>query len=80
MPKNVQTTQRLLLNDKTLGFLASGGDKLNLVPETRLDRSDLMCNQVLLKYEEDREGSDIGIIRGQKSTPFLVFSSMLYSQ
>ena len=29
MAKNVQTTERLLLNDKTLGFLASGGDKFN---------------------------------------------------
>ena len=56
MPKNVQTTQRLLLNDKTLVFLASGGDKFNPGPETRLDRSELLCNQVLLKYEGDREG------------------------
>ena len=56
MPKNVQTTQRLLLNDKTLGFLASGGDEFNLGPETRLDRSELLCNQVLLKYKGDREG------------------------
>ena len=56
MPKNVQTTQGLLLNDKTLGFLASGGDKFIPGPETRLDRSELLCNQVLLKYEGDREG------------------------
>ena len=56
MPKNVQTTQRLLLNDKTLGFLASGGDKLNPGPETRLDHSEYLCNQVLLKYKVDREG------------------------
>ena len=56
MPKNVQTTQRLLLNDKILGFLASGGDGFNLCPETRLDRSELLCNQVLLKYKVDREG------------------------
>ena len=56
MPKNVQTTQRLLLNDKTLGFFASGGDKFNLGPETRLDRSKLLCNEVLLKYKGDREG------------------------
>ena len=56
MPKNVQTTQRLLLNDKTLGFLASGGHKLNLGPEVRLDRSELLCNQVSLKYKGDREG------------------------
>ena len=56
MPKNVQTTQRLLLNDKTLGFLASGGDEFNLGQEKRLDRSELLCNQVLLKYKGDREG------------------------
>ena len=56
IPKNVQTTQRLLLNDKTLAFLASGGDELNLGPETRLGRSELLCSQVLLKYEGDREG------------------------
>ena len=47
--------ERLLLNDKTPGFLASGGDKLNLGPEMRLDPSELLCNKVLLKYEGDRE-------------------------
>ena len=46
--------ERLLLNDKTPGFLASGGDKFNPGPE-RLDRSDLLCNKVLLKYKGDRE-------------------------
>ena len=56
MPKNVQSTQRLLLNDKTLGFLASAGDKFHPGPEMRLDCSELLCNQVLLKYEGDREG------------------------
>ena len=47
--------ERLLLNDKTLGFLASGGDEFNLGPEMRLDRSELLCNKVLLKYKGDRE-------------------------
>ena len=56
MPKNVQTTERLLLNDKTPGFLASGGDEFNPGTETRLDRSELLCNEVLLKYKGDREG------------------------
>ena len=56
MPKNVQTTQRLLLNDKTLGFLALGGEEFSPGPETRLDRSKLLCNQVLLKYKGDRDG------------------------
>ena len=55
MPKNVQTTERLLLNDKTPGFLASRGDEFNPGPEMRLDRSELLCNQVLLKYKGDRE-------------------------
>ena len=36
---------RLLLNDKTSGFLASGGDEFNLEPEMRLDCSELLCNK-----------------------------------
>ena len=47
--------ERLLLNDKTLGFLASRGDEFNLGPEMRLDHSELLCNQVLLKYKGDGE-------------------------
>ena len=47
--------ERLSLNDKTLGFLVSGGDTFNLGSETRLDRSELLCNKVLLKYKGDRE-------------------------
>ena len=39
--------ERLLLSDKTPGFLASGGDEFNPGPETRLDRSELLCNKVL---------------------------------
>ena len=50
-----RSSERLLLNDKTPGFLASGGDKFNPGPETRLDRSELLCNKVLLKYKGDRE-------------------------
>ena len=56
MPKNVESTERLLVNDKMPGFLASGGDEFNPGPETRLDRSELLCNEVLLKYKGDREG------------------------
>ena len=45
----------LLLNHaNTLGFLAPGGE-FNPGPETRLDRSELLCNKVLLKYKGDRE-------------------------
>ena len=48
-------SERLLLNEKTPGFLASGGEEFNLGPETRLDSSELLCNKVLLKYKGDRE-------------------------
>ena len=48
--------ERLLLNHaKTPGFLAPGGDEINPGPETRPDRSELLCNKVLLKYKGDRE-------------------------
>ena len=48
--------ERLLLNHaNTPGFLAPGGEEFNPGPETRLDRSELLCNKVLLKYKEDRE-------------------------
>ena len=47
--------ERLLLNHaKTLGFLASR-EEFSLGPETRLDRSELLCNKVLLKYKGERE-------------------------
>ena len=43
--------ERLLLSHaKTPGFLAPGGEEFNLGPETRFDRSELLCNKVLLKY------------------------------
>ena len=48
--------ERLFLNYKnTLGFLAPRGEEFNTGPETRLDRSELLCNKVLLKYKGDRE-------------------------
>ena len=48
--------ERLLLNHaKMPGFLAPGGEEFNLGPEMRLDRSELLCNKVLLKYKGDRE-------------------------
>ena len=46
------------------GFLAPGGEEFNPGPETRLDRSELLCNTVLLKYKEIEKASDIGIRRG----------------
>ena len=49
-------TARLLLNpEESLGFLASGGEEFNPGPETKLDRSDLLCHKVLLKYKGDGE-------------------------
>jgi len=46
----------LLLNHKkTPGFLASGREEFNPGPEKRLDRSELLCNKVLLKHKGDRE-------------------------
>ena len=71
----------MLLNyEKRLGFLASGGEEFNPGPEMRLDRSELLCNKVLLKCKGDRESSDIGIRRGQKEYPLVsVSSGVIYS-
>ena len=33
----------------------TGGEEFNPGPETRLDRSELLCNKVLLKYKGDSE-------------------------
>ena len=51
---NRQDEKLLLSHAKMPGFLASRGEKFNLGPETRLDRSELLCNKVLLKYKGDR--------------------------
>ena len=49
-------SERLLLSHaKTPEFLAPGGEEFNPGLETRLDRSELLCNKVLLKYKGDRE-------------------------
>ena len=54
----IQGFERLLLNHaNTPGFLAPGGEEFNPGPETRLDRSELLCNKVLLKYKGDRKSS-----------------------
>ena len=48
--------ERLLLtHTKMPGFLAPGREEFNPGPETRLDRSELLCNKVLLKYKGDKE-------------------------
>ena len=51
------------------GFLASGGVEFNLGPETKLDHSELLCNNVLLKYKSIEKASDIDIRSGQKEYP-----------
>ena len=48
-------SERLLNHANTPGFLAPGGEEFNSGPETRLDRSELLCSKVLLKYKGDRE-------------------------
>ena len=54
--KETEAPERLLLNHaNTPGFLAPGGGEFNPGPETRLDRSELLCNKVLLKHKGDRE-------------------------
>ena len=56
IPSLWQKVERLLLNHaNTPGFFAPGGEEFNPGPETRLDRSELLCNKVLLKYKGDRE-------------------------
>ena len=51
----IDSIERLLLNEKTPGFLAPGGEEFNPGPEMRLDHSELLCNKVLLKYKGDRK-------------------------
>ena len=47
--------EKLLLNHtKTPGFLASRGEEFSLGPVTKLNRSDVLCNTVLLKYKRER--------------------------
>ena len=46
---NKKTNERLLLNHKRYW------EEFNLEPEVRLDYSELLCNNVLLKYKRDRE-------------------------
>ena len=46
--------ERLLLtHTKMPGFLAPGREEFNPGLEMRLDRSELLCNKVLLKYKGD---------------------------
>ena len=53
--KFVMVIKDCLNHTNTPGFLASRGEEFNPGPETRLDRSELLCNKVLLKYKGNRE-------------------------
>ena len=59
----------MLLNEKTLRFLASGGEEFNLGPDTRLDRSEICVIKFYSSIKEIEKASDIGIRRGQKEYP-----------
>ena len=59
----------LLNHANTQGFLAPGGEEFNPGPETRLDCSDLLCNNFYSSIKEIEKASDIGIRRGQKEYP-----------
>ena len=66
--RSLQGIERLLLNEKTPGFLASGGEEFNPGPEMRLDRSELLYNKVLLKYPAIRPivECSVGMSPGQE--------------
>ena len=74
--------ERLLLNHaKMPGFVSSRGEEFNPGPETRLDRSELLCNKVLLKYKGDRESFWHRHQKGVKRVPLASFSTgIIYSQ
>ena len=45
------------------------GEEFSRGPETRLDRSELLCNKVLLKYKGDRESFWHRHQKGAKRVP-----------
>ena len=61
--------ERLLLNKKTPGFLAFGGEEFNLGPEMRLDCSELCVIKFYESIKEIEKASDIDIRRRQKEFP-----------
>ena len=75
----LSTCERLLLNEQTLEFLASGGEEFNLGLETRLDRSEHLCNKALINIKEVEKASDRHQKGIERVPPLLVFSWMLYS-
>ena len=69
--------ERLSLNHaKTPGFLAPRGEEFNPGPDTRLDRSELLCNKVLLKYKRDRESFWHRHQKGTERVPLFINISM----
>ena len=70
---------------KILGFLASRGEEFNPGPVIWLDRSELLCNKILLKYKRDRERYQHRQQKGEERMPpphphpSLVLSKKLYT-
>ena len=56
------------------GSLPYGGEEFNPGPETRIHCSELLCNEILLKYKKEK-ASDIDIRRGQKECPLASVSN-----
>ena len=57
-----------------LEFLGSLEEEFNPGPVRRLDHSELLCPNVLLKYKREK-ASDIDIRRGQKECPIASISN-----
>ena len=58
-----------------LEVLGSLEEEFNPGSVMRLDQSELLCPNVLLKYKREK-ASDIDIRRGQEECPLLIFSWM----
>ena len=54
---------------KTPGFFTTGGEEFNPGPKMRLDRSELLCNKVLLKYKRGRESFWHRLQKGAERVP-----------
>ena len=73
---------------KMPGFLAAGGEEFNPGPETRTDRSGLLCNRVLLEYKRDREsfwhrhqkGAERGPLCSPSAVCYIPMSKLLVTE
>ena len=74
LPSAKNTERSLLNHEKMLISLPSGGEEFNLGPEMRLDRSELLCNKVLLKYPAIRPIAEckVGMSPGQEGIAWRV--------